>query len=170
MRRGLARWFLTALLGGVAAAVSLVFLSERRGLVLDVYLLFLGATALRALVRVTTEAHRRRARSDYEDALRRPAGKHDPRPQLARLEGQVALATESAFYLHRLRPLLQEIAAHRLGARHGIRLEDERRARAALGDEAWQLLRPGRQLEGDPLGPGLSARELGEVVGALERI
>ena len=77
---------------------------------------------------------------------------------------------QTAFDLHyRLRPTLVEIARNRLAGR-GVSFENERRARSVLGDEAWELLRPGREPPRDRNAPGIGTDELGRVVSVLERI
>ena len=58
-----------------------------------------------------------------------------------RIEREITLGTSSAGHLHtRLLPLLREAAAARLG----VDLELRPSARARLGDDAWELLRPDR--------------------------
>jgi hypothetical protein len=82
----------------------------------------------------------------------------------------VQLGMQTAFDLHyRLRPTLVEIAHNRLAGR-GISLENEPRAKAVLGHEAWELLRPEREPPRDRNAPGIRTGELGRVVGVLERI
>ena len=72
---------------------------------------------------------------------------------------------------HRLRPIVREIAAARL-ARHGVSLDRQPvRARALLGAQAWELVRPDREA---PVGRsgrgGCSREELRAIVDALEAI
>ncbi|MET0459536.1 MAG: hypothetical protein ABW195_09820 [Ilumatobacteraceae bacterium] len=50
-------------------------------------------------------------------------------------------AEDPALYERRLRPLLEELAAHRLRRNHGIELAtDPEAARRLLGDETWELV------------------------------
>jgi hypothetical protein len=89
-----------------------------------------------------------------------------------RLEREVALASARAFDLHyRLRPVLREIADHRLESRRGIRADEmPDAAEAALGPAAWELVRSDRPEPTDRMGPGLPLARLSEVLDTLERI
>ena len=157
--------------GAVAAVVALARPGDR-ALVLDVYLLFAGGLAMLLLVRASRAALPAGSRSAFERALRL-RGPAPRRPEeLAGLEREVLLATKTAFYLHyRIRPALREIAEHRLSSRRGIDLDAEPdAARALLGTEAWELVRPDREPPADRLGPGASLAELSAAVDALERV
>jgi hypothetical protein len=160
-------------LASVALGAALFLLPGRRDTALDVYILFLGALLLATAVRATRAAspdvHQPSLASELEDPLDVPPQR--PR-ELERLEREVYLSLGSSFYLHhRLRPVLREIAAHRLLRRHGIELD--RRpdaARQLLGEEAWEWLRPERPEPRDRWAPGPPLAELRGVVDALERI
>lgn len=95
----------------------------------------------------------------------RPAG-------LLRMERELSMAGSAAFDVHhRLRPVLVELAAGLLTSRRGIDLRsDPELAHAALGDDAWALVRPERQPPPDRDGPGLPVSELDRVVSALEAL
>src|SRR3954468_5960305 len=137
-----------AVLATVALAAVLFFLPGRRHLAVDVYVLVLGALGLAAAVRATRAAwldvHEPSLAAELDDPLDVPPQR--PR-ELERLEREVYQSVSSSFYLHpRLRPLLREIAAHRLLRRHGVDLD--RRPDAAeklVGAEAWAWLRPDRE-------------------------
>lgn len=158
-----------------AGAVALVVALARpgdRALVLDAYLLFVGALALLLLVRAAREALPAGSRSGFEQALR-PARAAPARPEsLAALEREVLLSVETAFYFHsRVRPALREIAAHRLSTRRGIDLDGDRdAARALLGPVAWELVRPDLEPPADRLGPGRPLSELNAALDAIEGI
>jgi hypothetical protein len=160
-------------LASVALGAALFLLPGRRDTALDVYILFLGALGLATAVRATRAAspdvHQPSLAAELEDPLDVPPQR--PR-ELERLEREVYLSLGSSFYLHhRLRPVLREIAAHRLLRRHGIELD--RRpdaARQLLGEEAWEWLRPERPEPRDRWAPGPPLAELRGVVDALERI
>jgi hypothetical protein len=66
----------------------------------------------------------------------------------------------------RLLPLLREIATARLGFEPARSPE---RARALLGDDAWELLRPDRPVPVDRNAPGVTQRQLERCIEALER-
>jgi hypothetical protein len=166
---GVAIWSVGAALAAVIAAG---IRPDDRALVLDAYLLFVGGLALLVLVRVTEGALPPAGQSHLERALRSfPRARRRPEA-LAVLERRTLLATETAFEVHyRLRPLLREIAAHRLSAHRGIDLDSEPdAARDALGTEAWELVRPDRPPPADRLGPGYRLVDLRAAVHSLERI
>jgi hypothetical protein len=139
--------------------------------VLDVYLLCLGGVILLALVR-TTRAHSPAARaSPFDQALAamRKAPPESGEPTLVR---DLELSTYNAFHLHaRVRPLLRDVAAHRLRARYGVELDAEPgRARELVGAAAWELVRPDRPPPDDRLAAGPRMGELAVVVDELEAI
>ena len=92
--------------------------------------------------------------------------------QLESVARALDLAEVSSFDLHNvLRPIVREVAAARL-ARHGVSLDRQpERARALLGAQAWELVRPDREAPARGSGRGGCSRdELREIVGALEAI
>ena len=128
---------------------------------LEVLTLLAGALAI-VLVLPRTP-HRGRAERRHERELR---------PQdLERIERLVFTGTETASAVHaRLRPLLREIAQGRL-QRRGVQLDrSPARARELLGAELWELVRPDRRRPQDPRAPGMSLRELAEIVDRLEQL
>ena len=76
------------------------------------------------------------------------------------MERELVLGSADADHAHRrLLPLLRGTAAARIAARHGFELE--RRpdaARALLGEDVWELLRPDRPEPEDRHAPGRAAR------------
>jgi hypothetical protein len=92
--------------------------------------------------------------------------------ELAKLEREVVLGGATAFDAHmRLRPLLREIATHRLASRRGLELDAGGSAvLAILGDDLWALLRPGADPPSDRLAPGLPLPALRAALDTLERI
>ena len=172
MTRVVVNAVLTTLFGGVVAFAVVVAMPERRELVLDVYLLFVAGVILAALVRATRAAVGPHRRSLFETALRRRRPDGDRVAQLVRLEASVLLATETAGDFHyRLRPVLREIADHRLRTRRAIGLDvDPSGAREALGADAWDLLRADRAPPADRLAGGVPADHLRGLVDALERL
>jgi hypothetical protein len=160
-------------LASVALGGALFLFPGRRDTSLDVYILFLGAlglvTAVRATRAASPDVHEPSLAAELEDPLDVPPQR--PR-ELERLEREVYLSLGSSFYLHhRLRPLLREIAAHRLLRRHGIELDGRPdAARKLMGEEAWEWLRPERPEPRDRWASGPPLSELRGVVDALERI
>jgi hypothetical protein len=102
---------------------------------------------------------------------RRPRAAAPPPPSgLAWCERLVSGAW-MAGELHRgLRPAVIEIAVVRLRAA-GIRLdEDGDAARARLGEELWELVRPDRPPPEDRLGPGLKPGAVSRLLARLEQL
>jgi hypothetical protein len=165
--RAIRRGLLVTAAAGVAVALS----SGARAIVLDVYLLCIGAVVLLALVR-TTRAHAPAQRASPFDAavaaMRRPPAESGE-PALAH---EVEFSTYNAFYFHtRLRPLLRDIAAHRLRSRYGVELQTEPgRARELVGSEAWDAVRPDREPPVARMARGPAVAGLRVVVDELEAI
>jgi hypothetical protein len=163
---------LAVLVGGLLAGFAAVGLPIREGLVLDLYLLYLGAVTLLGLVRATSVTQPGSGRSPFEVALRpiRPRSKRPP--ELVRLEQQIALAVTTAFDVHfRLRPIVRDVSAQRLWARHAVDLEtNPQRAESLLGDDVWELARPDRPPPPEPFAPGLGLGGIEHVVAKLEQV
>jgi hypothetical protein len=87
-------------------------------------------------------------------------------PALGRIEQAVALGIAGSFDLHfRLVPRLRAIADGMLDTRRGLTLaSDPDSARALLGDEAWELVRPDRPAPEDRLARGIPTEVLARVV------
>lgn len=160
------------LLATVALVAALELVPERGPLVVSVYLLLLGAVALRLLVRLVQLAHPPAPASALDAVLNRRPGRPPPPAELESLGRMLALASASGVYVHnRLRPELRTIARELLFSRLGIDLDAEpAAARAALGPVVWDLVRPGR---GGPDGyesPGLPPPVLARIVADLEGV
>jgi len=143
----------------VAATATLVVLLALRPLstsrALGIWVVIVAALALLLLVRHSRSQAQHAPR--FEAALRpREATASEP-VELLRMERELELGIASAGSAHhRLLPLLRAAAAARLASRHGVELE--RRpdaARALLGEEAWELLRPDRPEPQDRFGRGV---------------
>jgi hypothetical protein len=95
-----------------------------------------------------------------------------PPTSLARIELETALGSAGTFDLHyRLVPRLRSIARGLLSSRRRMSLEqDPQSARAILGQDAWELVRPDRPPPEDRLADGIPARDLARTVDALEAI
>jgi hypothetical protein len=130
---------------------------------LHLYLLALAGLVMAAAVAALPA----RQRSAFDAALRRPARESRRPPELERTERTVTLGIANAFDLHaRLRPLLREVATARLAAR-GIEL-DSARGRAAVGEEAWALLRADREPPQDRFEAGIDEQQLRRLLDLLE--
>jgi len=154
----------------VVAVVQLV--PERRAVAVSIYLLLLGAAALRLLVRLVWLAHPPPEPSEFDEALLSRPARPAPPAELEALRRTLALACASGVYAHnRLRPELRAIATELLAWRQGIRLAAEpAAARAVLGEATWDLLRPDREAPSDHDAPGLPAALLARIVADLEEV
>jgi hypothetical protein len=148
----------------------LAFPAQRRTFI-AVYELVLGAIALAALVTSFRTLWPESWTKSPFDRVREAPTRAERIDELDRIDRLVVLGCANAFDLHyRLRPLLRQLAAERLAARHGVDLEgDPERARPLLSDELWEVVRPGREL-GRRSGPGLQIDSLARLVQALEAV
>ena len=92
--------------------------------------------------------------------------------QLVALERLVTTAGTSTVQAHAyLRPILVEIATHRLAA-HGQALErmPDATGKDLLGEELWELVRPNRPFPEDRHGPGVQPGDLAAMLDVLERL
>jgi hypothetical protein len=168
-------------LGGAAAAafagaipLGLVLLL-RRGVAevaLDVYLLYLAGVLLLAFVQATREAAPPDPHAAFTRALARKPRTRERLGELSRQEREVALAIDAAYDLHvRLRPTLRLVAAHRLASRRNVDLDREpEKARAILGDDAWELVRADRPPPDDRFARGIPRDTLRAIVERLESV
>ncbi len=154
-----------------AAGIAALASSGVNAIVLDVYLLCIGAVVLLALVRMTRTSAVGPRTSAFDTAL---AAMRRPPPETGELTlvRELELSTYNAFHFHaRLRLLLREIAAHRLRARYGVELDAEpARARELVAREAWDVVRPDRPSPADRMAAGPTLAELEVVVGELEAL
>src|SRR6266542_7085503 len=160
-----------AAVGAVPFLIMLVVRPGDRTRAADIYILFLGALLLLALVRVTAEGRRKARPSllDLDEERSTPPGQL---PELARVEREVVLGTAREFDLHlRIRPLLRDVAEQRLWRIHGIDFEREPdRAREVLGEEAWELVKPDRPAPNARFRQGLDLPGLTRVVDTIEEV
>jgi hypothetical protein len=155
----------------VVATSSLVVLLALRPLstsrALGIWVVIVTALALLLLVRPSRSTARPVSR--FDAALQgRTMATSEP-VELLRMERELELGIASAGSAHhRLLPLLRAAAAARLASRHGVELD--RRpdaARALLGEEAWEWIRPDRPEPADRFGRGIPREQ---VVAVIERV
>jgi hypothetical protein len=151
-----------------------VALFQRPGdsaLALEVYALFLGTAALAALVRLAGRSAPLLGSSQLELALRERPVPEDRIPELERVERTITMARQTVFDVHyRLRPMLRDIARHRLALR-GVDLDAPGgSAEKLLGPDAWALLRPDLPRPDHHFARGIELGDLARTVDALERI
>ncbi len=156
----------------IAVGVTALAVSGARSILLEVYLLGMGGVLLLALVRTTREGEPFADSSDFDRVLAEMSRRHLSDSGELTLVRDIKQSRSSALHLDvRLRPILREIAAHRLWMRFGVDLDREQeRARELIGPNAWELVRPDRLPPDDRLAPGPASAELRVVVDELERI
>jgi hypothetical protein len=160
----------------VLATIALVALLElspqRRPLLLSIYLLILGAVALRLLVRLVALAHPPGPPSALDAALRRRPGRLALPAELESIARMLALSSASGVYVNnRLRPEVRAIAREVLISRQGIDLDAEPAvARGVLGPTVWELVRPERPAPEGHESPGLAPPVLAAIVAELEEV
>jgi hypothetical protein len=171
MRRRALRIAELLLVPTIALAIAVGLAPNRATFEVHLWLLAVLVLALLAFMRVVAATYPRQS-SPFEASLERTATPAERPPSLTRLEREVSMARTSAFDLHaRLRPTVAELATELLSGRRGIDLErDPARARAVLGDDAWELVRPDRPAPTDRHAPGIADGDLVRVVAALEHV
>jgi hypothetical protein len=159
-----------ALVFSAAVGFAAFAFSGLRDALLEAYLLGIGGVLLLAFVRTTSESAT--GASDFDRAVTDMSRRYPSDSGELSLVHDVQQSVAGTFHLHtRLRPILREIAAHRLSMRFGVDLDREHeRARELIGGDAWELVRPERPPPGDRLAPGPPASHLSKVVEELERI
>jgi hypothetical protein len=170
VRRIFRRALRLGLVISAAAGWLALFTGMPGGVVLDVWLLAIAGILLLALFRVA-RLLAPSAGSPLDEAAARMRPQSPPVPQLA-LERDVELSRANEFHFHiRLRPVLREIATHRLRSRYGVELDREpARARELVPARTWEVVDPGRPPPEDRLAPGPAVRSLSRVVDELERL
>ena len=136
------------------------------------YVLALAAIELTHLTRVARgEEPWLRNPSDFERALTQRPGARTRPAELVRIERELTLGAATAEHFQtRLAPLLREAAAARLAA-HEIDLElRPDRARALLGDDVWDLIRPDRPAPAERNAAGPPLRTVAAVIDTIERV
>ena len=158
------------LLGAVAAAglgVAVLVSPGAPALTVEIYLFVMATLVLTAMLLGVANALPRAEPVPFQRSPRsQPVG------QLESVARALDLAEASSFDLHNtLRPIVREIAAARL-ARHGVSLERQpERARALVGAQTWELVRPDREAPAGRSGSGGCSRdELRKIVDSLEAI
>jgi hypothetical protein len=165
--RAVKLWLLISIGVGIAAFAS----PGLRTLLLDAYLIALGGILLLALVRITLATAPAAKGSQFDRGLA-AMRKSPPDAGEIELARELELSRLNAFHLHlRVRPMLREIAAHRLMKRYGIDLDAEPgRARELIGASAWEVVRPDRSPPRDRLAAGPPLSSLRDVVADLEKV
>jgi hypothetical protein len=170
MRRTVGRAARLLTLPTVAVAFVFAFLPGRAEVAARAYALLVAAIVLGLLISSLRRAYPRETSPRAQVA---PGGdRAGIPPTLVRLEQEIALGAAGIFdFHHRLRPRLRGFAAELLASRRGVDLARQpERAREALGEETWELIRADRPLPTDRLARGIPIRDLDPVVESLERL
>src|SRR6266550_3730420 len=156
-----------AALGTIPLVIVLLVYPGESSRALDVYVVFLGGLFLFALVRVAPGEKDERPR-----LLRRADAPGDRIVELDRLERDVVLATGSELEQHvRIKPLLRDVVGDRLWRSRGIELErSPDRAREILGEELYELVKPGKPDPNARYFRGLDLKALGRVLDRIEAL
>ncbi len=154
-----------------ALVVTLVIAPDRTELAIHIWLLVVLGLAFIALLRIVSNAYPT-GHSPFLASLTQAAQPVQRPASLARTEREISMAGASAFDVHfRLRPVLVDLAGDLLASRRGIDLEREPdRARTALGDPAWEIVRPDRPEPRERNDPGLEPHELDRLITSLEHL
>lgn len=149
----------------VALSVTVILVSFSGFVEAMAYELLLGVVALGALVALGTPVV----------TAARPSRRSRVRlvpPQLLRIERIVRFGISTAVDAdRRLYRLLREQARELLRSRHGVDLDEEPEvARAMLGDDVWELIRPDRPASTDRLAPGAELSDVDMVVRSIEQL
>lgn len=150
---------------------ALLVAPGRAELEIHVWLLTMLALAL-LLALASMRAALPPRRSAFDEALAPRAAVAARPASLAKVERELSMATDTAFDVHyRLRGALRPVASGLLLARAGVDLDRQPdRARALLGDEAWELLRADRPSPLDRTGNGIEIDAVDRIVTAVERV
>jgi hypothetical protein len=154
--------------------ISLIGGGQDREVAVRTYVIAVGAVSLLQVLR-TTAGHLGVERTSAPSLVAR--GKQGPRkppvPLAAiTLEGLIVDGAQSARATAlRLRPRLIDLTQARLYQRTGIDLVHQpEEAAAALGPEAWDIVRPDRIWSEDRLAPGLPPESVNLLVTRLEQL
>jgi hypothetical protein len=137
-----------------------------------IWIVVATALLLFSLVRHSREVAGPEHVSRFERALRGQKAAAFQPEELLRMDRELVLGSADADHAHRrLLPLLRSTAAARIAARHGFELERRPEdARALLGDDVWELLRPDRPQPADRHDPGVPRARITEVIERVESL
>ena len=171
------RWIVRRAVGTTAVitigtGIALLFTAGVRRTVVDVYLVVLAAVLMLALFRIARALRASHAESPFDLALAALRAPEETDKSPLSTERDVELSRIEAVHFHvRARPLLREIAAHRLRTKYGVELDREpERARELLPADVWEVVRPERPFPEDRLAPGPSYAEQRKLLDGLESL
>jgi len=157
----------TAALGALLAVRSLA--TSRA---IAIWIVLVAGLALLVLIRHARGRDRPQHTGRFEDALRAREVADTAPTDLRRVEGLLELGVSFAGDAHyRLLPLLRAVAAARLSSRHGVEIDRRpEAARAVLGEDAWELLRPDRPAPEDRFARGIPRDRVAALVERVDSL
>ena len=163
-------WAAVVAAGVLVVLLAIPKLSTTRALA--IWVVVVAAFALFVLVRHSRAQAGPQPTRRFEAALRGRKAADSPPEELVRMERELILGSADADHAHRrLLPLLRATAAARIAARHGFELE--RRpdaARALLGTDVWELLRPDRPEPADRHAAGVPEAQIANAIARIEAL
>ncbi len=170
MRKDIAGALRALVLPTLALGLVVAFIPGRVGLVVRIYALVVCAAALALALTALRRAYP--PETPLRESSTASPARRQPPSSLGRIEHEAALGVVGSFDLHyRFVPRLRSTTSGLLAARRRISLDAQpEAARDALGEETWELVRPGRPAPEDRLARGISPEGLGRVVDSLERL
>jgi hypothetical protein len=137
-----------------------------------IWLVVTTALVLLAIIRDSGEFGGTEPASRFEQALHRQKPAASQPEEILRMDRVLALGSADADHAQRqLLPLLRSTAAARIAARHGFELERRpETARALLGEDVWELLRPDRPEPKNRHAPGVPHDQIAAVIERVESL
>jgi hypothetical protein len=161
-----------SVLASVVLAVLLAIPKLSTSRALAIWVVVVAAFLLVVVIRHSRAHAGPKPARRFEAALRDRKAATSPPEELVRMERELVLGSADADHAHRrLLPLLRATAAARIAARHGFELE--RRpdaARALLGADAWELLRPDRPEPADRHDAGIPQAQIAAAIARIEAL
>ena len=166
------RFVRVALVATVALVVLLALPPLSTSRALAIWVVLLAGLVLLAAAGHSRERGRPAQTARFEDALRTRKRADSEPVELLRMERELLLGIAEADHAHRrLLPLLRSAATARLSSRHGLDLERRpEAARALLGEDVWELLRPDRPPPENRHGPGVPRERIAAVIERVESL
>jgi hypothetical protein len=163
-------WPSTLAILALVGLLSVPKLSTARALA--IWVVLVAGLVLVVLIRHSREYGGPKPASRFEQALHRQKPATPQAVELLRMDRELVLGSADADHAQRrLLPLLRATAAARISARHGFELERRpEAARALLGEEVWELLRPDRPEPEDRHGPGVPRSRIAAVIERVESL
>jgi hypothetical protein len=170
MLAGRVAWATVAASAVLVVLLAIPKLSTARALA--IWVVVVAAFILVVLIRQLRARRGPTPTRRFEDALRDRKPAASPPEELLRMERELVLGSADADHAQRrLLPLLRATAAARIAARHGFELErSPDAARALLGADVWELLRPDRPEPADRHDPGVPQAEIAAAIARIEAL